>query len=285
MMKNNKLMLLAIALFTGFSTYAQVPGVPNTSTTQTIEQELGIGKITVTYSRPNVKGRVVFGNLVPYGEVWRAGANTSTAIKFTENVTLEGHAVPAGEYSFFCIPNKDNWTIILNKTVGDWGAYSYKKENDFLRFNVKPVITADKQETLTFLFKNATTESTDLVLSWDKVNLDLQIKSDDEAKILANIDRLMSEEKVSNLVYFTAIQYYYLHNKDTNKALEWIARAKKDFPNRGSYRVYESRLLLRKGDKAGAIKAAEEGIRVSKESNDGEYLHLNQEALAIAKKK
>jgi len=285
MTKNNKLILLAFALFTGLTTNAQVPGVPNASTTQTITQELGIGKITLSYSRPNVKGRMIFGDLVPYGEVWRTGANTSTEIKFTENVTLEGHNVPAGDYALFCIPNKESWTIILSKKVGDWGAYSYKQENDFLRFSVKPVITAEKQETLTFLFKNATTESTDLILSWDKVNLDIKVKSDDEAKILANIDRLMSEEKVSNLVYFTAIQYYYLHNKDTEKALGWITRAEKDFPNRGSYRVYESRMKLRKGDKAGAIKAAEDGIRISKETNDSEYLHLNQEALAIAKKK
>ncbi|PWV48318.1 DUF2911 domain-containing protein [Chitinophaga sp. S165] len=281
----NTMIIMILVLFTSVTTYAQVPGVPNTSTTQTLTQELGIGKITLTYSRPNVKGREIFGALVPYGEVWRTGANTSTQITFTENVLLEGHAIPAGSYSLFTIPNKDSWTIILSKKVGDWGSYSYKQENDFLRFNVKAAAAKQKQETLTFGFENATTENTVLNLSWDKISVDIHMQSNDEEKILANIDRLMAEKEVSNLVYFTSIQYYYLHNKDTDKALGWIARAKKDFPKRGSYRVYESRMLLRKGDKAGAIKAAEEGIRISTESNDSEYLRLNQEALAIAKKK
>lgn len=285
MKKKINMMMVILALLTGFTTYAQVPGVPNSSTTQTLIQELGIGKITLTYSRPNAKGREIFGGLVPYGEVWRTGANTSTQITFTENVLLEGHAVPAGQYSLFTIPNKDVWTIILNKTVGDWGAYSYKQENDFLRFNVKAASVSGKQETLTFQFQNATTETTDLILSWDKVNLDIHIRSNDEEKILANIDRLMAEKEVSNLIYFTAVQYYYLHNKDADKALGWIARAEKDFPKRGSYRLFKSRFLLRKGDKEGAIKAAEEGIKVSTGSNDNEYLRLNQEALALAKKK
>lgn len=285
MKKKINMILVILALFTGFTTYAQVPGVPNSSTTQTLIQELGIGKITLIYSRPNAKGREIFGGLVPYGEVWRTGANTSTQITFSENVLLEGHAVPAGQYSLFSIPNKDVWTIILNKTVGDWGAYSYKQENDFLRFNVKAASVTGKQETLTFQFQNATTETTDLVLSWDKVNLDIHIRSNDEEKILANIDRLMAEKEISNLIYFTSVQYYYLHNKDADKALGWIARAEKAFPQRGSYRLFKSRFLLRKGDKEGAIKAAEEGIKVSTDSNDNEYLRLNQEALALAKKK
>lgn len=285
MKKKINMMMVILALLTGFISYAQVPGVPNSSTTQTLIQELGIGKITLTYSRPNAKGREIFGGLVPYGEVWRTGANTSTQITFTENVLLEGHAVPAGQYSLFTIPNKDVWTIILNKTVGDWGAYSYKQENDFLRFNVKAASVSGKQETLTFQFQNATTETTDLILTWDKVNLDIHIRSNDEEKILANIDRLMAEKEVSNLIYFTAVQYYYLHNKDADKALGWIARAEKDFPKRGSYRLFKSRFLLRKGDKEGAIKAAEEGIKVSTDSNDNEYLRLNQEALTLAKKK
>lgn len=284
-MKRINMMLLILAVFTGLTTYAQVPGVPNSSTTQTLIQELGIGKITLSYSRPNVRGREIFGKLVPYGDVWRTGANTCTQITFSENVLLEGHAVPAGAYSLFSIPGKDTWTIILNKTVGDWGAYSYKQENDFLRFNVKPQAAKVKQETLTFQFQHATTETTDLILSWDNVGLDIHIASNDEEKILANIDSLMNQKEVSNLIYFTAIQYYYLHNKNTDKALGWIARAEKDFPKRGSYRLYKSRFLLRKGDRAGAISAAEEGIKVATDSNDSEYLHLNQEALALAQGK
>jgi hypothetical protein len=110
---------------------------------------LALGKITVTYSRPNVKGRKIFGGINPYGEVWRTGANAATTITFSENVLLEGNKVPAGTYSLFSIPEQNTWTIILNKTVKQWGAYSYKKEDDFLRFTVKPVTVKEKRESFT----------------------------------------------------------------------------------------------------------------------------------------
>src|SRR5215469_11787991 len=115
-------MLLAC---TATNSFAQSIKIPPLSTTQTIEQELGLGKITLTYSRPNIRGRKIFGGLVPYGEVWRLGANSATTIKFSDDVTIEGNSVPAGEYGFFAIPDENEWTIILNKTAHQWGAYDY----------------------------------------------------------------------------------------------------------------------------------------------------------------
>src|SRR5277367_4159916 len=108
---------LVILLTTGvtLNTYAQTPRIPEASATQTIIQDFGLGKITVTYSRPNVKGRVIFGGINPYGQVWRTGANAATVINFSENVIMEGNKVPAGTYSLFTIPDKDEWTVILNK--------------------------------------------------------------------------------------------------------------------------------------------------------------------------
>src|ERR1700739_404243 len=121
---------------TATNSFAQSIKVPALSTTQTIEQELGLGKITLTYSRPNIRGRKIFGGLVPYGEVWRLGANSATIIKFSDDVTIEGNKVPAGEYGMFAIPTQGDWTIILNKTAHQWGAYEYKQADDFLRFTV-----------------------------------------------------------------------------------------------------------------------------------------------------
>jgi len=281
-----KQMILVVLLIAGISyqSKAQVPGVPNASSTQTIIQELGLGKVSVTYSRPNVKARKIFGELVPYGQVWRTGANAATSIDFSENVIINGKDIPAGKYALFCIPEENEWTIILNKQVDQWGAYTYDQHNDFLRFQVKPERVPEEQETFTVLFTDATTKSVNLTLSWERSNVTMHIATNDDAKIMANIEKLMAGKDIDNLVYFNCIQYYYVNSKDIEKALKWIAKAEKDYPAKGSYRLYKSRFLLRKGDKAGAIAAAEEGIRISKSADDGEYLALNQEALELAKK-
>src|ERR1700739_4286320 len=137
---------------TATNSFAQSIKVPALSTTQTIEQELGLGKITLTYSRPNIRGRKVFGGLVPYDQVWRLGANSATILKFSDDVTIEGNKVAAGEYGFFAIPGQDEWTIILNKNAHQWGAYTYKQDDDILRFKVKNVHHDSPLETMTMWF-------------------------------------------------------------------------------------------------------------------------------------
>jgi hypothetical protein len=257
----------------GLKTNAQAPRIPEASSTQTIIQDFGLGKITITYSRPNVKGRMIFGGINPYGQVWRTGANAATTINFTENVIVEGHNVPAGTYSLFTIPEKDEWTVILNKTVKQWGAYSYKEADDFLRFKVKPVNLDEKRETFTVQFTNATTKSADLHLVWDHTAIIVHLETDDDAQITANIDELMKGDR--KLYYFNAIQYYYENNKDMNKALGWALEAEKVDPGPW-YKLWEARIRLKMGDKDAAIAAAREGIRLAKASNDDEYVRLNQ---------
>ncbi|WPU94944.1 DUF2911 domain-containing protein [Mucilaginibacter sabulilitoris] len=276
-------LFLAIMLLAciSFKSYAQVPRIPEASSTQTIIQDFGLGKVTITYSRPNVKDRKIFGGIIPYGEVWRTGANAATTITFTEKIVIDGHSVPAGTYSLFSIPERNEWTIILNKTVKQWGAYSYKQANDLLRFTVKSRRVNEKRETFTMQFVNTTTKSTDLYLVWDHTAAIIHMETDDDEKITANIDELMKGDRKP--YYFNAIQYYYENNKDVDKALGWVAEAEKEEPKSSWFKLWESRLLLRKGNKAGAIAAAEAGIKLAKDSNDEEYIRLNQEALDQAK--
>src|ERR1035437_280702 len=263
------LLIAAVSL----KTNAQAPRIPEASSTQTIIQDFGLGKITITYSRPNVKGRMIFGGINPYGQVWRTGANAATTINFSENVIIEGHSVPAGTYSLFTIPEKDIWTVILNKTVKQWGAYSYKEADDFLRFKVKPVYLDEKRETFTIQFTNATTKSADLHLVWDHTAIIVHLETDDDAQITANIDELMNGDR--KLYYFNAIQYYYENNKDMNKALSWALEAEKVDPGPW-YKLWEARIRLKMGDNAAAIAAAQEGIKLAKATNDDEYVRLNQ---------
>ncbi|TSD64936.1 DUF2911 domain-containing protein [Inquilinus sp. KBS0705] len=264
-------------------TYAQEPRIPEASSTQTIIQDFGLGKITVTYSRPNVKGRKIFGGINLYGEVWRTGANAATTITFSENVLVEGKSVPAGTYALFSIPEKDEWTIILNKTAKQWGAYSYKQADDLLRVKVKPLNVKEKRETFTIAFANTTTKSNDLYLVWDHTAVPIHLQTDDDAQITANIEKLMQGPDVKSRPYFNAIQYYYENDKDLNKALTWALEAEKIEPKAPWYKLWKARIQLKMGDKGTAIATAQQGIALAKASNDDEYIRLNEAVISQAK--
>lgn len=129
----------------------------------------------VVYSRPQKKGRVIFGELEPYGKVWRTGANEATEIKFYKDVTFAGKPIMAGTYSLFTIPEKDKWTIILNTELDQWGAYSYKKEKDVLRIDVTPKKTESAVEAFSIMFKDGGDKGADLLIAWDEVMIEVPI--------------------------------------------------------------------------------------------------------------
>lgn len=255
------------------NSYAQGLKVPQLSSTQTIEQELGLGKITLTYSRPNVKGRKIFGNLAPYGVVWRTGANAATLIKFTDDVTIEGNKVPAGEYGLFSIPDKNEWTVILNKTAHQWGAYTYKQADDLLRFKVKTINHTDPLETMTITFNDVDQTKCVLEVRWENISFSFHISTDVDKKVMASIDEIMNNDKKP---YFEAAMYYYENNKDLKKALEWISTAEKAEPTAPFYKLWKARIQLKMGDKAAALATAQQGVKLAHEQNDKEYERLNQ---------
>ena len=274
--------LLVTALAAGLTLNTQAQGfkMPQASSAQTIKQEFGLGEITVNYSRPNVKGRKVFGGLEPYGKVWRTGANSATVITFTEEVNLEGNKVPAGEYALFTIPDTKEWTIILNKTTKQWGAYEYKQADDFLRFKIKPGKTAQPVETFTIQFANVTPSTADLHLMWERTDLDLHLSADNDSRIMANIETAMNSEKKP---YFAAAQYYYENGKDLNKALEWINEAEKTNTKAPYFKLWKARIQLKMGNKAAAAATAQEGVSLAKEQKNDEYIKLNEAVLVQAK--
>ena len=271
-------MLLACA---SLVSQAQELKTPQLSSTQTIVQELGLGKITLVYSRPNVKSRKIFGNMEPYGVVWRTGANAATTITFTDDVIIEGNKVPAGEYGLFSIPDKDEWTVILNKTANQWGAYTYKQADDILRFKVKTINHADPLETLTMQFNYVDQTKCELELRWENISFSFHISTEVDSKIMASIDDIMNHDKKP---YFSAALYYYENNKDLSKALEWISAGEKNSPKSSFYKVWKARIQLKMGDKAGALKTAQEGVLLAKADNDAEYQRLNQAVADQAKK-
>jgi hypothetical protein len=280
-----KLYTLMIALLVAGSTYTSQAQtrlkMPQASTSQTITQEFGLGKVTLAYSRPNVKGRKIFGGLEPYGQVWRTGANSATVITFTDDVTIEGNKVPAGEYALFTIPNANEWTIILNKTTKQWGAYEYKQADDVLRFKVKADKTSVPVETFTIQFGNVKPTSAELNLMWERASITLHLTTEIDSRIMANIDEAM--KATDKKPYFAAAQYYYENNKDLNKALEWITEAEKTDMKAPYYKYWKARIQLKKGDKTAAIATAKEGARLAKEAKNDEYVRLNEGVIAQAK--
>ncbi|MXV50170.1 DUF2911 domain-containing protein [Pedobacter sp. HMF7647] len=254
--------------------------LPQPSSGQTISQDLGLGKVNITYARPNVKGRTVFGGLVPYGEVWRTGANSATTIEFTDNVSLAGHAVAPGTYGLFTIPGKSEWTIILNKTAKQWGAYEYKKEDDVLRFTVKASTVSPAVETFTIQFSDVKEKTANMDICWDKTKVSVPLSTDIDVKVMANIEEAMKGEKKP---YMQAAMYYYDNNKDMKKALEWVNEADKANPKEFYIKYWKARILLKNGDKQGAIATAQEGVQLAKDAKTDEYVRLNESVIAQAK--
>lgn len=282
-MKTTFKTMLLLALTVALSADLQAQGLkmPQASTSQTITQNFGLGKITLNYSRPNVKGRKIFGAMEPYGTVWRTGANSATIISFTEPVKIDGKELPAGEYGLFTIPGKSEWTVIFNKGAKQWGSYEYKESDDVLRVKVKPITLKEKVETFTIQFADVYPTSAKLQLMWENTAVNVELTTEIDATVMASIDEAMKGDKKP---YFQAAQYYFSNGKDLNKALEWVNAAEAADDKAPWIKLWKGRIQLKMGDKAGAAKTAEAGLKSATEMKNAEYVRLHTELLKEAKK-
>jgi hypothetical protein len=245
-------LVAAVLCFTA-PVFAQQFELPRLSPFAKVTQTVGLTDITVDYSSPGVRGRKIFGGLVPFGEVWRAGANTATKISFSKDVTINGTAVPAGEYALFVIPNKApaNWTVILNKETKQWGAFAYKKEMDFLRVDVKPVAIA-QQERLSFGFPDFNNDQATLAIDWEKTRVPVTIKLNTAQQVAGTVKGL---EQNPEAMWTQAARYELEQTKDYDHGMKLVDK---------SISIQESwlndwtkaQLLAAKGDKKGALELA-----------------------------
>ena len=275
------MVVVAIATTTSMNLNAQGLKMPQASTSQTITQAFGLGTVSINYSRPNTKGRKVFGAMEPYGTVWRTGANSATTITTTEAIKIEGKDLPAGTYGIFTIPGANEWTVIINKGAKQWGAYEYKPEEDLFRVNVKPLKLKDKVETFTIQLADVYPTTAKLQLMWENTALSINLTTDVDTKVMAGIAEAMQGDKKP---YFAAAQYYYENGKDLNKALEWATAAEAMDQKAPYYKLWKGRIQLKMGDKKGAALTAAEGVKVAEEGKNPEYVRLNSALLAEAKK-
>jgi len=284
---NTKTVLLACALALGFAgtTFAQTPApkldFPAASPGCTIKQRVGVTDIEVVYSRPGMKGREIFGNVVPYGAVWRTGANAATKITFSTPVKLNGQDVAAGSYALYTIPGEDEWTIILNKGVGKSGT-QYDEKEDVLRFKTKPVQLSDTSiETFTIEFNHILDDSAVINLVWDKTVVPIKMELDLVSSLLSQIETVMASD-AKNKPYFQAATFYLNHDQDLKKASAWVDEAIKQ--NEAYYVVHlKAKILAKMGDKDGAIAAAKRSSELATKAKDNAYIKLNADLISSLK--
>ncbi|HET9950509.1 MAG TPA: DUF2911 domain-containing protein [Candidatus Eisenbacteria bacterium] len=199
--------------------------LPRPSPKAVVSQTIGLTDFTVTYSRPGVKGRKIWGELVPYGEVWRTGANEATSFVTTGEATVAGKKLPAGEYSLYTIPGEKEWTVIVSTEKGAWGSFKYAKEDDAHRFTVKPA-AAPSQEWMEFAFENLTPSSADLVLRWEKLQLSIPIEVATQEQAMANVKAAMAEAKPDDWqTPYRCAQYCFNAGVNLDEAMTWAERS------------------------------------------------------------
>lgn len=269
---NVKSLSCSLALVCGLAFVCRLPAqtpridFPAASPACTLKQRVGFTDIEVDYSRPGVKGRAIFGGIVPYGQVWRTGANQATRLTFSTPVKLEGHEIPAGTYALFTIPGEHEWTIIINKGANQWGAFQYNEKDDVVRFKVTPVMLTDTRiETFAIEFNRIRDQSAVLTLVWDRTVVPIRLEVDVVSKLIPQIEAVMAAPgKKTDGFYFQAATFYYDHGLDLNKALGWVNAGLADNP-RIAYEMLhlKAELLAKQGDKAGAIAAAKQSTELA----------------------
>jgi len=264
---------ILLALLSSTASVAQL-NIPAASPLQTTKQRFALGEITLEYSRPATKDRVIFGDLVPYGKVWRTGANATTKITFSNDVKLEGKEVKAGTYGLFTIPNKTSWEVMLSKdlnlgaNVGD-----YKLENEVVRVQVKPMSLTNKVETFTINLADINPGSATLELLWDKTRVPVTITADIDQPVLKSIEASLASDKPA---YFEAASYYYDTNRDLKQALSWVSKETEQNPKAFWVMLLKARIELKLKDKAAAIASAQKTVTLASEAKNGDYVKISR---------
>jgi Protein of unknown function (DUF2911) len=277
---------LASTLVLAPGLYAQTPAVqfPDASPACTLKQRVGLTDIEISYSRPGVKGRKVFGGIVPYGQVWRTGANQSTKIRFSTDVQCNGIDVPAGQYALYTIPGPDEWTIILSKNTKLWGAYGYKKEDDLARFQVSPRTLSEPVETFTIELSRIRDDSAHLYLVWDRTIVPIRLQLDLVKPLLPKIAAVMSAPgKKSPGLCYQAASFYFNHDQDLSEPLEWVNAALAGNPSMSFELLHlKAKILTRLGRRDEAIAAAKKSteLAVKAEGPASSFIQMNQDIIS-----
>lgn len=263
-----------LMVFNGVSV-AQIQ-TPQASPPSKISQLVGLTQVSLEYSRPSMRDRKVFGELVPYGEVWRTGANSATAIEFSSEVTIEGKKLDAGKYAIYTIPERKNWTIVFSKNTSLWGAVGYDEKDDVLRVSVPSGKLKNTLETLQIDFSDITDTGASVNIKWEKSVASFRIETEVDPIVMKQIrEQVIEKEPASSGTYFQAANYYFSTGKDLSQALEWIGKSVEADPRYWSIHL-KAKIEQRLGLKEEAKVSAEKSMELAKVEKNMDYVRLNE---------
>ena len=273
-----KLLLFICAIVTSVAVQAQLQ-TPAPSPFQKIEQKVGLTDVTLEYSRPSMKGRTIFGGLVPYDNVWRTGANANTKITFSDDVIIGGKTVKAGSYAIYTKPGMQSWDVMFYTDSNNWGT-PQKWDESKVAATVKAQVYLMPMaiETFTMTFDDVASDSANLGILWDKTYVGVPIKFETDKMVSASIDKVMNGPGANE--YYQAAVYYLESGKDINKAKTWIDKAIEMRSEPAFwYHRQQSLIYAKAGDKKGAINAAKKSLSLAQEAGNDDYVALNTKSL------
>jgi tetratricopeptide (TPR) repeat protein len=232
---------------------------------------VGLNELSITYSRPSLKGRKAYGEVVPFDKLWRFGANMATTFKSTDEFSIQGNKIPAGEYSLFAIPGAAEWTMILNKTAKMSGTSNYKEAEDQLRFKIKPETLPYKTETFTIQFANLSDNTATVEILWDNLKASFDVNVEFDAKVMKQIDETLSGPTAGS--YYRAASYYFKNNKDMKKALEWVNKSLEKGGEKYWIVSLKAEIQAANNDFKGAVESANRAIELAKVDEEDAYIN------------
>ncbi|MEZ4887751.1 MAG: DUF2911 domain-containing protein [Chitinophagales bacterium] len=272
--------LIVCVLFNTFTANAQLK-TPAPSPSSELEQTVGLTEVKIEYSRPSKKGRDIFGDLVPYGVMWRTGANASTKVSFSKDVKVGGKELKKGKYALYTIPGESEWTIIFhnNITHGGTGGDNYKEEEDAVRFMVKPTKIGHTVETFTIDVSDLKDNSANINLTWANTMVSIPLSVGTTEAVMADIKNIMAGPSWND--YYAAARFYAENDQDLNQAHEWMSKALEMGGNEKFWVLRQMSLIEAKMKKyKDAVATAEKSLALAKEANNNDYIKMNEESIA-----
>lgn len=273
-----KILLFLFAGIVSVGAKAQIQ-TPQASPLTKVEQKVGLTDVTLEYSRPNMRGREVFGNLVPYGEIWRTGANNNTKITFSDDVEIGGKTLPKGTYALYTRPNQDSWEVMFYTDSNNWGnPQEWDDSKVALKTEAEVSQLPFPMETFTIFFDDLMIDSAVMNIVWDNTVASLPITFPTDSKSMANIERVMNGPTAND--YFAAATYYHDSQKDLKKALEWVNVAIEKQGNSPFWMLRRKSLIeADMGMKKEAIATAKQSLAAADKAGNTDYVKLNRDSL------
>ena len=275
-----KKIILSLFIVASTMTVTSQVKTPQASPAAKMEQVVGLTDVSVEYSRPGMRGRTIFGDLVPYGKMWRTGANANTKVTFSTDVMIDGKTLPKGSYALFSKPSESSWDVYFYNDTSNWGTpREWDDTKVALKTSAKVYKMPMKVESFTITIDDLSNNSAVIGMLWENSYVGIKFNVPTDKAVTESIAKVMAGPGAAD--YFAAAGYYLDENKDINKAKQWIDKAvdmTKDQP-RFWYLRKQSLIYAKAGDKKGAIKAAKESLKHAEKANNADYVKMNKDAL------